>query len=315
MAAAFGYSSTLSMPLQDSTSKNHKNDYISYLKGDHPKYDAAIAYFENLILKELSSFNIRTWVGGGAVRDYFLYNQITSDVDLYFPNDEQYNAAKEWILNNTIPFTKTPLSEYYQIQKEKGVIVRELKNSLKIRYKGIDIDLVKMHRLSEVETIKSFDMTVCAAAVSTNGVFMVNDFLLDLASKQIRFQSLHSPFSTLIRLQKYIKKGFSCSYNEMHKLAYEIKNVPITEINPVEFQLDQLEQQYGVPRNTPKRRDMASGGTDGFGGNPCEILEMPPATFVSPQRYVDNTARPSVIDQIMHAFTPAAKEHYDNAGY
>lgn len=323
MAGYSGYSNFISTTILKDTSID-MTGYMHHQIGQHPKYDAAVAYFKRLILDELYSFGINAWIGGGAVRDYFLYNKITSDIDLYFPNQEHYDAAKEWIINNAIPFSNSPASEYYQIEKEKGIVVRaNLKNSLKIKYKNIDLDLVKMFRSNEIETIKSFDMTICAAAVSNEGVFMANDFLLDLASKQIHFQSLHNPFSTLVRLQKYIKKGFSVSYNELHKLAYEIKTIPIAEINPVEFQLDQLEQQYGVPRESPDHIGMH--GSQGFSRNPVDEIIMP--HFVSPgvrfreidQAVVQQPLPPqpneSILDRILSSFSSDKKEEYENDGY
>jgi len=58
--------------------------------------------------------------------------------------------------------------------------------------------------------------------------------------------------------------------------------MPITEINPVEFQLDQLEQQYGIPKSAPQHNGR-SYGTSGYGGNICHevVLEETPE-FVSP---------------------------------
>jgi hypothetical protein len=295
---------------------------LKYFHGVHPKYDSAISYFNRLILDELTSLNINAWVAGGAVRDYFLYNNITSDIDLYFANQESFDGVKEWMLNNIIPFKQVPSSNYYKIHKETGVIIYDTKNSLKIRYKNIEFDLVKIFRNDEIQTINSFDMTVCGAAVSSKGVFMVPDFLLDLASKKIHFQNLHSPFSTLLRLEKYIKKGFSCSYSELHKLAFEIKNIPITEINPVEFQLDQIESTYGRPKRVVNN-DRLSNDTNGS-SNPVNEIVLPsaPLYYMNDPFFDDNhiisppDAGKSLLEEIANVFKPSkkTKEEYGD-GY
>ena len=58
-----------------------------------------LVYFNNLILGELRRNGINAWIAGGILRDYFSDMPMKSDCDIYFPNVEEFNKAKNHLLS------------------------------------------------------------------------------------------------------------------------------------------------------------------------------------------------------------------------
>lgn len=65
----------------------------------------------------------------------------------------------------------------------------------------------------------TFDMTVAMCAVDKEQLVCHEDYLSDLASKSIRFTNLGKPMNSLLRLQKYVKYGFTAHPRELTQLA------------------------------------------------------------------------------------------------
>jgi tRNA nucleotidyltransferase/poly(A) polymerase len=57
------------------------------------QFDNAVERFGDIILNELKEKKITAWVAGGIVRDYFLGNKMTSDFDLFFPDEKNFKKA------------------------------------------------------------------------------------------------------------------------------------------------------------------------------------------------------------------------------
>ena len=80
-------------------------EYVNY--GAANAYDDCIDYFRILILSELkNNGNVDVWVAGGAMRDFFQVGYVTTDIDLYFSNDYNFDKAKFWILGEKERFDR-----------------------------------------------------------------------------------------------------------------------------------------------------------------------------------------------------------------
>lgn len=225
---------------------------------NHPSHQALINYFKNLFLDDLSSvqrFQYDCWIAGGAIREFFLNGYVSqqSDIDVYFRNEAAYNIAKAWF---TDPNMNMPPIENAQnadtmrkfLNRPIGIIDYENENALRINYKNQKIDLVKRFTAGPERTIMGFDMSVAMAAVDCENFYSDISYFPDLIERKIVIKSLHHPLSTMQRVFKYIDKGFKINRYEILKLAKAIKTVPINEINPIEFALDQLENPNGVKK-------------------------------------------------------------------
>ncbi len=172
------------------------------------QFKNAIKKFNNLILSELNEVGIKCWIAGGSLRNYFSGNPMTTDYDLFFPNEVEFNKT-------------------YDYFKNKGCEIKwESNNGVKILYNDKIFDLVKKFFPSPKDTIDAFDFTVSMFAIDCNEVYHHENSFIDLAKKQLMFNKITYPESTFKRTLRYYKKGFLMCDGEVIKLIEAIKLAP-----------------------------------------------------------------------------------------
>jgi hypothetical protein len=175
--------------------------------------DNAVERYNKIILTELKEAGINTWIAGGAIRDYFMGVKITTDYDLFFPNEEEYEKAKNFF-------------------KDKEAEVKwESENGMKVRYNGRTYDLVKKFFETPQATIDAFDFTVSMFSVDSERVYHGESSFIDLAKRQLMFNKITYPASSMSRAFRYYKKGFSMCQGEMKKLVESIQSMEIDKNN------------------------------------------------------------------------------------
>lgn len=177
------------------------------------QFDNAIKRFNQLILSELTEHDIKCWIAGGAVRDYFMGNRITTDYDIFFPNEIEFNKTKLYMTS------------------QSATVKWESDNGCKMYYNGHTFDLVKKYFKDPNETIYAFDFTVSMFAISNTDVFFGPSSFIDLAKKQLMINKITYPASTLSRSFRYYTKGFTMCKGEMKKLFEAIQKHPIENID------------------------------------------------------------------------------------
>lgn len=173
--------------------------------------DNAVERYNKIILTELKEAGIKTWIAGGALRDYFMAKKITTDYDLFFPDEIQYEKAKTFFLS------------------KKSEVKWESDNGMKVIYNGKTYDLVKKFFESPEKTIDAFDFTVSMFAVDNEKVYFGETTFIDLAKRQLMINKITYPASTMSRAFRYYKKGFSMCQFEMKKLIESIQDMPKEE--------------------------------------------------------------------------------------
>lgn len=167
-----------------------------------------VDFFSKLILRELYNEKIECWIAGGCLRAY-CGRETINDIDLFFPNKQEYDKAVLFIL------------------KQGGEKIFENDNVIKITYKNNIFDFVKKYFDSPIETINNFDFTVVCAYIHRGSFRHHETFYIDLAKKQLMINSLPFPNSTLWRMQKYIQKGYVICKEELLKIIKEIKTIEL----------------------------------------------------------------------------------------
>ena len=168
----------------------------------------AVERYRSLILTELSEVNIKCWLAGGALRDYFAGKPVVTDYDTFFPHDDNHEKADKYF-------------------KEKEAIVKwQSENGMKVTYKGKTYELIKKFFPGPQETIDAFDFTVSMFAVDTEKVYYGDSTFIDLAKRQLMINKITYPASTLSRAFRYYKKGYSMCLGEMKKLFEAIQDTP-----------------------------------------------------------------------------------------
>jgi hypothetical protein len=170
-----------------------------------------IVYFNNLILGELRRNGINAWIAGGVLRDYFTDKPLKSDCDVFFPNLSEFNKAKSYLTS-------------------KGAkIIWESENGMKVTYKGNTFDLVKIFAPNPMDTIGRFDFTISMLATDGKEVYYGNNTLKDLQDRKLVINAIVNPLSTLKRVLKHYKKGFTMSAEETKKLYASLNSMPYDE--------------------------------------------------------------------------------------
>ena len=174
--------------------------------------DNAVERYGKIILTELKEAKVICWLAGGALRDYFMGIAIKTDYDLFFPNEAEYNKAKD------------------HFKKQGSEIKWESENGMKVKYKGKTFDLVKKFFETPQATIDNFDFTVSMFAVDHEKVYHGETTFIDLAKRQLMINKITYPASTMSRAFRYYKKGFSMCLGEMRKLVEAIQDMPKPEV-------------------------------------------------------------------------------------
>lgn len=186
-------------------------------------------FFDNLAIPDEKNedgsprlLDVNCWIAGGALRDYFSIGYPQSDIDVFFPDETQYSLLKSFLEE-----------QGYEVQYENDKVCVFFINKHKF-------DLVKVFFNDPRATIAEFDFTVCCCAVDKNDVYMHADFFPDLARRRLIINKLPFPLSTLQRLQKYIKKGYSICNGGLLDLSKGIAGLDLTrpEVNTFEFYAD-----------------------------------------------------------------------------
>lgn len=182
--------------------------------------EECIKYFKWLILDDLK--DCVCWVAGGAIRDFFSIGHLSSDIDLYFPDQGNYEKAKNVFLMN------------------KAQLVFENEKISSWIYKKHRYELIKIYFPTPYDTICHFDFTVCCGAVDFRDVYLHKDFFMDLAKRRLVINALPYPLSTLQRLQKYIQKGYWICNGGLMDIARAIQSLDLQNpnINTFEFYPD-----------------------------------------------------------------------------
>jgi hypothetical protein len=167
-----------------------------------------LVYFNNLILQELKKNGINCWIAGGVLRDYFTEKPLKSDCDIFFPNVTEFDKAKKYL------------------QSKGAKTIWESDNGMKVTYKGNTYDLVKIFTKNPTDTISRFDFTISMLATDGNDLYYGNNTLKDLQDRKLVINTIVNPLSTLKRVLKHYRKGYTMSAEETKKLYSALNNLP-----------------------------------------------------------------------------------------
>lgn len=157
------------------------------------------------LLLELINPNINgPWIAGGACLAWYQNKPCTTDIDVYFANEQQFSAVEQKFRNfksseliatskNALTFSVVHAVEKWTVQ----IIRKQFYPSLKA-------------------VISDFDITVCQIGWDGDKITVGKNFVHDVANRVLRFQNI-SPQSHK-RLVKYMCYGFKPVDNCIEKL-------------------------------------------------------------------------------------------------
>jgi hypothetical protein len=206
---------------------------------------SAIVYCNNLILKELKDNGINCWVAGGILRDYLSGKTWASDCDIFFPNLNEFNKAKSYLLSNG------------------GQIIFQSENGTKIMYNGNVFDLAKVFFKNPYESINKSDFTATMFATDGNKMYYGETSFKDLLDNKIVINKISNPTSTFLRVLKHFKKGFKMSSNETEKLYSSLNNLSSEDVRDV-LNVSGSSADYLANKIEPKTNSKSSNFLDKY---------------------------------------------------
>lgn len=132
------------------------------------------------------------WLCGGAVRRLIAGQELDSDFDYFFADLKQVEGFEEWMKTNG------------------GVIERRSDFNKTWRVKGRTVQQITIRYYTSIDDVlNSFDFTICQFGYDSQQITVGQFSLWDLARKRIALHQLTYGVSTLRRLMKYSRQGFT----------------------------------------------------------------------------------------------------------
>jgi hypothetical protein len=161
--------------------------------------------------------DIKVWIAGGALRDYFSTGNITeSDVDFFA-------SSRTELCKLVLKLRKSFKFKPYLITK------KAIKGDGYLGTTKIQIDVVKVLFADMQECIDKFDFTCTCFAISSDDFVFHPSAPFDLMRKRLVINSLPFPLSTMQRLQKYLKRGYWICNGGMLEIAKAIKEIDFSD--------------------------------------------------------------------------------------
>lgn len=187
--------------------------------------------FPESLLEEFKPNEKSFFLAGGAITSIFT-NKEVNDLDIYPKTKMAYFKLLDFMYNRATILSCTEKS-VYGMHSEDGT--------------NYNINVINLGVFDEAEDIfKNFDFSIVKGAFDVdNDTFYFDDnFFVDLASRRISISpSTLYPLMSVIRVDKYVKRGFSVSLNEMTKALLMVSKLSIKTIDDAEKHIGGL---YGV---------------------------------------------------------------------
>lgn len=177
--------------------------------------DKVFFYFKASIFDKLpNDIRDKVAIAGGAVRDMLVGADI-KDVDMFVQDAE----------------TEAKLMSFFKENGKEGKVNGFLANYT-FGGKWIQVIRGRYYDLSTTELIDTFDFTICQAMVTVDGIRVGEHFWESVSTKHLRIHKITYPLSTLERMQKYIKRGYSACNGTILEIAKAINAMESEVFDP-----------------------------------------------------------------------------------
>ena len=150
------------------------------------------------------------WVAGGAVRSFLLGASLSTDVDVFFRDEQSHD----------------------EFLKQHCTGRRHSSNHVTTWTMSIGGDEVKVQAIrigwyaDATALIDSFDYTICQAAIDDGSVVTTPTALWDIASRRLAIHKVTYPIATVNRLVKYRMQGFGSCKGTISDILAAVVSLP-----------------------------------------------------------------------------------------
>ena len=133
------------------------------------------------------------WVAGGAARRLYFEECLpaTSDVDVFFKDQEQFEAFEYWIADD-----------------QGGELYHAAKGNDTYTFNGLLVQLIKSYFSSVDHVLSSFDFRMCMFGCDGEQITHGHLAVEDVREKVLVVNKIKWPLYTLARISKYRDQGF-----------------------------------------------------------------------------------------------------------
>jgi hypothetical protein len=199
-----------------------KQEYISTQFEKNKLY----AYLGDDLVHSLKKYN--GFIAGGTITSLFCNREI-NDIDVYFKDEE------------------SALGFISGVWEGGRHVVSHTKKATQMLYGELNVQVIHFQYFTSVEEIfKTFDFTSCMGCFdfTTERFTLHPDFLKHNSQRILKFNSETTyPIVSLLRVQKYEKKGYSISKPEFIRIILTCMNLEIDSYDDLK---EQLGGMYGI---------------------------------------------------------------------
>lgn len=194
------------------------NDYDVYIQKEDVARKLALYYTKGFPELEVISFGEKNKLFGAGIRGVIIDNLKEGQVKILMPESPSGTRT---------PFEETQEGKYLPLFFSPNAISLSDKLQIVLRFTGT------------VEEIhQSFDFTHATNYFTFKEGLVTNLKALEsILTKQLFYQGSQYPLTTIIRIKKFLGRGWKISAGEMLKAMFQISQLDLTNINTLEDQL------------------------------------------------------------------------------
>ena len=203
---------------------------------------------------------------GGAIASLLLGERV-KDYDIYFKKRETALAVRRYykkLLPGTTQVEDMVDHEITEVlETEKLPLYSPIymtKNALSL---SGDIQIITRFHGEPEEIHKSYDFVHATNwwDVTSGELTLLPDAMESLLCKQLRYQGSLYPVCSILRIRKFLNRGWSINAGQILKIMLQISNLDLKDMNVLREQLIGIDSEYFTDLLT-KLEESAKGGLD-----------------------------------------------------
>jgi len=180
------------------------------------------------------------FVAGGAITSLFT-NRDVNDIDIYFPSQESLKKVLIHMYCEEERMLDEPSCLQGELQQFEAMIVSVTEKAVTVAHNKTLLQLIYFDYYDTAEKIfDSFDFTACMGAYDIkSGEFVLHpEFIYDNSAKRLTVNTKTAfPFISVLRIQKYVERGWTISTKHVMMLSLACNKLKIASWDELKAQM------------------------------------------------------------------------------